>query len=192
MNDLQKQKCIYEIQISTNFQNAIYIFSIVLKRQNPTRSTSAHNLFFDTLKTIEQKQTQQYIEIFWFDICFISCLEIEAWKTMSSLSCSTTKITESTLQFVSFFTSIPRGLMARIPGFHPGGPGSIPGVGVQSFFSSCLLTKQHASSSILFLYYNFNWPTDIELFVCRVTSFGMIQTHMPQSFSFSVIISHAW
>ena len=25
--------------------------------------------------------------------------------------------------------SIPRGLMARIPGFHPGGPGSIPGVG---------------------------------------------------------------
>ena len=27
------------------------------------------------------------------------------------------------------FISIPRGLMARIPGFHPGGPGSIPGVG---------------------------------------------------------------
>ena len=26
--------------------------------------------------------------------------------------------------------TIPRGLMARIPGFHPGGPGSIPGVGV--------------------------------------------------------------
>ena len=25
---------------------------------------------------------------------------------------------------------VPRGLMARIPGFHPGGPGSIPGVGV--------------------------------------------------------------
>ena len=25
--------------------------------------------------------------------------------------------------------STPRGLMARIPGFHPGGPGSIPGVG---------------------------------------------------------------
>ena len=26
--------------------------------------------------------------------------------------------------------NIPRGLMARIPGSHPGGPGSIPGVGV--------------------------------------------------------------
>ena len=101
------------------------------------------------------------------------------------------KLLSQVLYFVCFFSSIPRGLMARIPGFHPGGPGSIPGVGVQSFFSSCLLTKQHASSSILFLYYNFNWPTDIELFVCRVTSFGMIQTHMPQSFSFSVIISHA-
>ena len=27
------------------------------------------------------------------------------------------------------FVSIPHGLMARIPGSHPGGPGSIPGVG---------------------------------------------------------------
>ena len=31
-------------------------------------------------------------------------------------------------------TTIPRGLMARIPGFHPGGPGSIPGVGGEPFF----------------------------------------------------------
>ena len=31
-------------------------------------------------------------------------------------------------------TAIPRGLMARIPGFHPGGPGSIPGVGEQLLF----------------------------------------------------------
>ena len=29
---------------------------------------------------------------------------------------------------------IPRGLMARIPGFHPGGPGSIPGVGEYNTF----------------------------------------------------------
>ena len=29
--------------------------------------------------------------------------------------------------------SIPHGLMARIPGFHPGGPGSIPGVGELPF-----------------------------------------------------------
>ena len=79
------------------------------------------------------------------------------------------KLLSQVLYFACFFSSIPRGLMARIPGFHPGGPGSIPGVGVQSFFSSCLLTKQHASSSILFLYYNFNWPTDIELFIYRVT-----------------------
>ena len=28
-----------------------------------------------------------------------------------------------------FYQLVPRGLMARIPGFHPGGPGSIPGVG---------------------------------------------------------------
>ena len=29
---------------------------------------------------------------------------------------------------------IPHGLMARIPGFHPGGPGSIPGVGELRFY----------------------------------------------------------
>ena len=45
----------------------------------------------------------------------------------------------------ALLSSIPRGLMARIPGFHPGGPGSIPGVGVQSFFIPCLLTKHHVS-----------------------------------------------
>ena len=32
------------------------------------------------------------------------------------------------------YVTIPRGLMARIPGFHPGGPGSIPGVG-ENFFA---------------------------------------------------------
>ena len=37
-------------------------------------------------------------------------------------------------------TPIPRGLMARIPGFHPGGPGSIPGVGENIF----LLVKKKA------------------------------------------------
>ena len=32
--------------------------------------------------------------------------------------------------FFSFLIEdIPRGLMARIPGFHPGGPGLIPGAG---------------------------------------------------------------
>ena len=42
-------------------------------------------------------------------------------------------------QFINFRDSvlifiIPHGLVARIPGFHPGGPGSIPGVGGQLFF----------------------------------------------------------
>ena len=32
--------------------------------------------------------------------------------------------------------SIPHGLMARIPGFHPGGPGSIPGVGETLFLKN--------------------------------------------------------
>ena len=31
---------------------------------------------------------------------------------------------------------LPRGLTARISGFHPGGPGSTPGVGIHFFLSS--------------------------------------------------------
>ena len=30
--------------------------------------------------------------------------------------------------------SIPYGLAVRIPGFHPGGPGSTPGMGTYDFF----------------------------------------------------------
>ena len=33
-----------------------------------------------------------------------------------------------------FSQEVPRGLMARIAGFHPAGPGSIPGVGELFFF----------------------------------------------------------
>ena len=29
---------------------------------------------------------------------------------------------------------LPYGLAVRIPGFHPGGPGSTPGMGTQTFF----------------------------------------------------------
>ena len=37
--------------------------------------------------------------------------------------------------------SIPHGLMARILGFHPRGPGSIPGVG-DHFFSKAYLIRK--------------------------------------------------
>ena len=39
---------------------------------------------------------------------------------------------------MSALHSIRYGLVARIPGFHPGGPGSIPGIGANLF---CLLGK---------------------------------------------------
>ena len=35
-----------------------------------------------------------------------------------------------------FESILPRGLTARISGFHPGGPGSTPGVGIHFFLSS--------------------------------------------------------
>ena len=40
------------------------------------------------------------------------------------------KKSEGHTNFFSDFRHIPDGLGVRIPGFHPGGPGSIPGLGV--------------------------------------------------------------
>ena len=45
------------------------------------------------------------------------------------------------LYTLHFNTQLPRGLAVRISGFHPGGPGSIPGVGTNFFpFLICLDT----------------------------------------------------
>ena len=37
-------------------------------------------------------------------------------------------------QFIASCIQIPRGLTARIAGFHPAGPGSTPGVGIKPFY----------------------------------------------------------
>ncbi len=43
-------------------------------------------------------------------------------------------------KFATHIVTIPHGLVARILGFHPGGPGSIPGAGVFFFFFLFSLT----------------------------------------------------
>ena len=58
------------------------------------------------------------------NIEFLSCL-----RRMQGL------VSRQILRFHPF----PRGLAVRISGFHPGGPGSIPGVGTNCFFSSFYL-----------------------------------------------------
>ena len=42
-------------------------------------------------------------------------------------------------------TTIPRGLTARISGFHPGGPGSTPGVGKLFSFFDILATRDEVA-----------------------------------------------
>ena len=41
-----------------------------------------------------------------------------------------TSIVYKMLRFTVPITVLPFGLVVRIPGFHPGGPGSIPGMGI--------------------------------------------------------------
>ena len=72
------------------------------------------------------------------------------YKTFSNLSKN--EITNS----YSFFQEIPRGLMARILGFHPRGPGSIPGVGEINFIFFTSLFPIYILSFLLDL----SWPID--------------------------------
>ena len=62
------------------------------------------------------------------------------------------KETQDSINLIPFFelihNAIPRGLMARIPGFHPGGPGSIPGVG-EHLFRSFLLEYRKVWSVLM-------------------------------------------
>ena len=44
-----------------------------------------------------------------------------------------TKSVRSFLKFSPFSSSLPYGLAVRILGFHPGGPGSTPGMGTAYF-----------------------------------------------------------
>ena len=46
-----------------------------------------------------------------------------------------------------FNKRLPYGLVVRIPGFHPGGPGSIPGVGTLVF--KLQNTRSHDESVLL-------------------------------------------
>ena len=85
-------------------------------------------------------------------------------------------------------TPIPRGLMARIPGFHPGGPGSIPGVGV-IFFSFLLKSELFYDFSSFFL----ECPNECEYFFVGYCNFsemtreirydGFYNNHLLRSFS---------
>ena len=44
-------------------------------------------------------------------------------------------------------TAVPRGLTARISGFHPGGPGSTPGVGIFLYGRFCTFSMGHPCGS---------------------------------------------
>ncbi len=57
---------------------------------------------------------------------------------------------------------LPYGLAVRIPGFHPGGPGSTPGMGTLIFliffsFLWCPLSKQISSHALLIVSYVFSF-----------------------------------
>ena len=51
---------------------------------------------------------------------------------------------------------LPRGLTARISGFHPGGPGSTPGVGIKSFASQFSETQTRNNITCIFLFVVFS------------------------------------
>ena len=88
------------------------------------------------------------------------------------------------------FTSVPHGLVARIPGSHPGGPGSIPGVG--NTFSIFLRLKEGSNLKLLCSWdKSLNiWSRMLRIFL-KVPSFTFDSlNHMQQirSYSFYILV----
>ena len=78
-------------------------------------------------------------------------------STQIFVNLSVTPYENSLIKFHFHDHQIPYGLAVRIPGFHPGGPGSTPGMGTDTFFLYFLLfflfpLLTHAS--ILFIFYS--------------------------------------
>ena len=65
---------------------------------------------------------------------------------------------------------LPCGLVVRIPGFHPGGPGSIPGMGIYfsftitiAFFEECLFLKKIIEPPFLQIFHAFFQKGELKL-----------------------------
>ena len=74
-----------------------------------------------------------YVEIVYKKICKYFIVEFLDDNWPSSTECSSVIKELYLLLFFSFHV-VPYGLAVRIPGFHPGGPGSTPGMGISNFF----------------------------------------------------------
>ena len=84
-------------------------------------------------------------------------------------------------------TELPYGLVVRIPGFHPGGPGSIPGVGTDTIFFVLLMEVavhfvtfrkfvcSYYSGESLFRYFSFKW-SDLFIYLGYWTGHAMHST----------------
>ena len=78
------------------------------------------------LITIQQFQLK-YSQVFLFPIFYIL---VPLISVTFPLLVSGVYMSMSTHCFIIVLRGIPYGLAVRIPGFHPGGPGSTPGMGI--------------------------------------------------------------
>ena len=78
-------------------------------------------------------------------------------STQIFVNLSVTPYENSLINFFLNDHQIPYGLAVRIPGFHPGGPGSTPGMGTEFFFFiyfAFFLFPLLTHASILFIFYS--------------------------------------
>ena len=66
--------------------------------------------------------------------------------------------------FSSFGGQVPYGLAVRIPGFHPGGPGSTPGMGMAFFFFFFLFP----SCQEIFSHFNLDFENHDAVYDCNI------------------------
>ena len=95
--------------------------------------TSMH---FDTsTKAVKVENTSCISALYGIGIVLIFCLH--SWHHYALDVFDSNPDRRSGFQFLRY--RLPYGLVVRIPGFHPGGPGAIPGVGICVFFFPFLL-----------------------------------------------------
>ena len=89
------------------------------------------------------------------------------WKTAISFYVWMTLTYTKGISMINFFHSIcdlPYGLAVRIPGFHPGGPGSTPGMGTRYLFHLAWLFL-----NMYFFYFTNSFKFFFRNFIMKIT-----------------------
>ena len=111
------------------------VICLLVGKRNIAFTASSLLIFYTAKIELEKKLSKEiistktylnYHKLYFIFGCRIKCIRLEFWSTRNVNN-----------------EGIPRGLTARIAGFHPAGPGSTPGVGTLLFLSILYISQAY-------------------------------------------------